>query len=170
MTLSQWCQYLCVEIGGFSTKASVVEQSTDGLGKSAASGRFAVVTMLNACMSRAGHVGTNAKSGDPGEDTVTDVAAARGVCRLTDSKGRRSACKYLPPGQGRVRQATDAPKSVIPGGVRPPDAQQPRTSGGGCGLSYYNTSTTYTAGEPHASTPISLQYNRCDSGIDDTLA
>ncbi len=32
MTLSQWCQYLRVEIGGFSTKASVVEQSTDGLG------------------------------------------------------------------------------------------------------------------------------------------
>ena len=33
---------------------------------SAASGRFAVVTVLQACMSRAGHVGTDAKSGDRG--------------------------------------------------------------------------------------------------------
>ena len=92
--MGQKCQYLCVEIGGLSTKASVIEQSADGLGESAASGRFAVVTVLKACMSRAEHVGTNAKSGDPGEDTVTDVAAARGVRSLTAG---RSACKCLPP-------------------------------------------------------------------------
>ncbi len=153
--------------GAFCTKATVVGQSTDGLGEAAVSGRFTAVTVPKACMPGAGHVGTNTNSRNPGEGTVTDVVAARGVRSLVASRGGRSACLELPPGQGRVRQATDAPKSVTRGGVRPPDAQQPRTSGGDGGLSY-NTPTTATTNEPRAQTSICPQYDRCHSGNNDT--
>ncbi len=63
--------------GAFCTKATVFGQSTDGLGEAAVSGRFTVVTVPKACMPTAGHVGANANSGDPGEGTVADAAAAR---------------------------------------------------------------------------------------------
>ena len=51
--------------------------------------RFAVVTVLKAYMSRAGHVGTNAKTGDPARDTVADAAAWLGEPAARTASGSR---------------------------------------------------------------------------------
>ena len=109
--------------GAFCAKAAVVGQSTDGLGESGVSGRFTSVAVPTAGMSRAGHAGTNAKTGDSG-NTVADAAAWLGEpAACTDSRGSRSAClsslqldAKKPPGQGRVWQAQEAPRIANRGG------------------------------------------------------
>ena len=112
--------------GAFCTKAAVVGQSTDGLGESGVSGRFTSVALPIAGMSRAGHAGTNAKTGVSG-NTIADAAAWLGEpAACTASSGSRSACLSSlqldaepPPGQGRVRQAPARPR-----GQRPLPSQQ----------------------------------------------
>ena len=119
--------------GAFCAKAAVVGQSTDGLGESGVSGRFTSVAVPTADMFRAGHAGTNAKTGDSG-NTVADAAAWLGEpAACTASSGSRSAClsslqldAKKPPGQGRVWQAPEAPRIANPGGVRLSEALQPR--------------------------------------------